>query len=156
MDNQNQFDPLQAMLSQFSNADPQLKLLLEQQLRNRQDTKTKQEDVEEQLRRFRIQNKKLMEQIALMKDQQKQLKAEQAHTVNILDYFLKLTNSLSAALGSCDSCWGEDTSCEKCGGEGGPGWRQVNKRLFTLYVQPCLEKVYGHTNAPTNGNTPLN
>jgi hypothetical protein len=156
MDNQHPFDPLQAMLSQLNNTDPQIKQIIEQQYINNQAKKRKEEDTDEQMRRFRIQNKKLLEQLTLLKEQQKQMKAEQERTVNILDYFLKLTNSLSAALGSCDGCWGEDTSCEKCGGEGGPGWRQVNKRMFTIYVQPCLEKVYGQNSSHSNGSTPLN
>jgi hypothetical protein len=156
METNQPFDPLQAMLSQMNHADPQVRQLIEQQIRASQERKKQQETNEETLRRFRIQNKRLMDQISAMKAQSKQNKEEQDRMVNCLDYFLKLNNSLAAALGSCDNCWGEDQNCEKCNGDGLPGWREVNKRLFNIYVQPCLEKIYGSGRNSGNGATTMN
>jgi len=133
-------DALQQFLDQFDNGDPQMRQLLEMQFRNNLN-KNNEPSKEEVLRRFRIQNKKLLEQIAALKESLKASREEQQTMVNYLDYFLKLNNALAGALGSCDNCWGEDASCEKCGGDGSPGWTTVNRRLFNIYVQPCLDKL---------------
>lgn len=140
MDQKNQQDPLQTLLSQFDNADPQMRQMLEMQLRNNQNKKS-EPSKEEVIRRFKIQNKKLLEHIAGLKETLKTSRQEHQAMVGYLDYFLKLNNALAAALGSCENCWGEDASCEKCGGDGISGWTTVNRRLFNLYVQPCIDKL---------------
>ena len=126
MDNDNQFEFLRAMLSQV-NAE-----------------KDKQTDAsKETVRRLRIQNKKLLEQVKLLKEQVKQVNVEKTQMSGSLNYLWKLNNSLSEALGSCANCWGEDAECTNCQGQGSPGWRQINKRFFNRFVLPGLEKLYG-------------
>jgi hypothetical protein len=147
----NQQDPVKALLDQFDNGDPHMRQLLEMQLRNNLNRKT-EPTKEEVLRRFRIQNKKLLEQMALLKEQLRTSKEEQKNMIGYLDYFLKLNSALSGALGSCDNCWGEDPSCDKCRGAGTAGWGAVNKRLFNIYVRPCLEKLNKEKSAP-NGHS---
>jgi hypothetical protein len=144
-------DPVKALLDQFDNGDPHMRQLLEMQLRNNLNRKS-EPTKEEELRRFRIQNKKLLEQMALLKDQLKKGREEHKAVIGYLDYFLKLNSTLASALGSCENCWGEDPSCDKCGGAGAAGWGPVNKRLFNIYVRPCLEKLNKEKAAP-NGQS---
>lgn len=128
MESDNQFELLRAMLSQVK-------------MDGKED---KQADAEkETMRRLRIQNKKLLEQLKILKDQFKQANKDKQQMSDSLTYLLKLNNSLSEALGSCNNCWGEDAECELCHGQGSPGWRLINKRFFNRYVLPCLEKLYG-------------
>ena len=152
----NPFDPMQAILSQLNNSDPQMKQLIEQQLLANQQKKKAEVTAEDILRKCKVQNKRLFDQANALKEQLKKSKGEQERAVSCLDYFLKVNNTLAAALGSCENCWGEDQSCETCGGEGIPGWRDVNKRLFNIYVQPCLEKVYGQGRTSGNGSQTMN
>lgn len=126
MDNDNQFEFLRAMLSQVNSE------------------KDKQSDAsKETIRRLRIQNKKLLEQVKLLKEQVKHVNAEKAQMSGSLNYLWKLNNSLAEALGSCANCWGDDAECTNCQGLGSPGWRQINKRFFNRFVLPGLEKLYG-------------
>ena len=128
MENDNQFELLRAMLNQVK----------------MDGHEEKQADAEkETMRRLRIQNKKLLEQLKILKDQLKHSNQEKQEMSANLKYLWKLNNSLSEALGSCNSCWGEDAECELCQGQGSPGWRQINKRFFNRYILPCLEKLYG-------------
>lgn len=50
-------------------------------------------------------------------------------------------DSLAAALGACHRCWGDDTTCETCRGEGAPGSRPPHLRLFDLWVTPALREI---------------
>jgi hypothetical protein len=93
-------------------------------------------------RRLRIQNKKLLEHVASLKGQLKQLKADRNEIQNKLNHVNMLNNSLARATGSCSNCWGEDSNCIDCAGNGSPGWRDINKRLFNIYILPALEKLY--------------
>lgn len=156
MENTNDFNPMQAILNQLNQSDPQIRQLIEQQLMMNEKKKKEQVPVEEIVRRFRIQNRKLHDQGIALKQQLKQFKDEHDKMVVYLDHFLKLNNTLSAALGSCENCWGEDQNCDKCNGQGIPGWREVNKRLFNNYVQPCLEKLYGEGRTGPGGVQTLN
>jgi hypothetical protein len=123
MDNDNQFELLRAMLNQIKANDSILN--------------------QETTRRLRIQNKKLLEQVKLLKDQLKQLNAEKEQMSSSLNYLWKLNNSFAEAVGSCNNCWGEDPDCEICKGNGSPGWKEINKRFFNIYILPGLEKLYG-------------
>ena len=139
-------DAWQLLLQQFDGADPQLRQLLEQQIKANINTPGGEPTKEELLRRYRIQNKKLLEQVSVLKGQWKETKEENTKLISYLDYFLKLNATLAAALGSCENCWGEDSTCDHCGGKGTPGWRPVNARLFQLYIQPAFDKRKGSGN----------
>jgi hypothetical protein len=133
-------DAMKQLLDQLDGGDPQIRQLLEQQLQQNLQRKEGGTTKDEMLRRFRIQNKKLMEQLAMFKQQAKEIRAENAQLVQYLDYFLKLNKSLAAALGACENCWGQEETCDLCHGEGAPGWKNANKRLFNIYVRPAVEK----------------
>jgi hypothetical protein len=131
-------DPLQILLSQIKTKDPKMLLLLEQQIR----AGVAAGDQKEAVRRLRIQNKKLLEQVARYKDELAELKEDKDRIALKEKQLRKWNVVLSDALGSCSSCWGEDANCPLCNGNGQPGWRSINKRLFNSYVLPCLEKMY--------------
>lgn len=142
MDNDNQFELLRAMLSQVKLDDPLIKQLIEHNA-NKQHDEKQTDTAKETIRRLRIQNKKLLEQVKLLKDQVKNTQAEKEQMHGSLNYLWKMNNSLAEALGSCNNCWGEDADCNICQGQGSPGWRQINKRFFNRFVLPGLEKLYG-------------
>jgi len=142
MENDNQFELLRGMLSQVKIDDPLIRQMVEQNSSN--NGQKKQADAgKETTRRLRIQNKKLLEQVKILKDQLKQANEEKHQMGASLNYLWKLNNSLAEALGSCSNCWGEDAECNNCHGQGSPGWRQINKRFFNRYILPGLEKLYG-------------
>lgn len=94
------------------------------------------------MRRFRIQNKKLMEQVAMLKDQLRSVTINQPDNKKEMTHLLAFNNELSEALGSCPECWGENPSCHNCKGEGVPGWRISNKKHFKKNVMPILQKLF--------------
>ena len=133
---------LKALLSQFKTNDPEFKQFLKQEI-NKSYKQSKQSDIaKETIRRLRIQNKKLLEQVSKLKDKAKKMKAERIEMFAHYNQTMKLNNSLSSALGSCNICWGENPDCPACSGNGYPGWRTVNKRLFNIYILPSFEKYY--------------
>ena len=141
MDNENQFDFLQAILKQTKFDDPAIKYLIEKKFKNSYKKGEQKEISNEIIRRLRIQNKKLLEQVASLREQLKNSRIDRSQAMEKQNYLMKLNTSLADALGSCNSCWGEDPQCTICSGEGYPGWRKINKRLFNLYVLPSLEKI---------------
>lgn len=48
---------------------------------------------------------------------------------------------LAAALGACYLCWGENVSCELCGGEGAPGSTPPDGELFKELVGPVVRRL---------------
>jgi len=141
-DNENRAATLRAILSHVEIDDPGFRLFLKQEISSSY-RKHKQNDIsKETIRRLRIQNKKLLEQVSLLKDRQKQMKTDRTEVLSRQYQLIKLNNSLSGALGSCNICWGENQNCPSCSGNGYSGWRDVNKRLFNIYILPALEKIY--------------
>ena len=140
-DIKNQIVILQAMLNQVRFNNPKFRLFVQHQTGINRIKGNPDEINKEIIRRLRIQNKKLIGNIASMKDQLKQIKTDMNQTRNRLNHILKLNNSLSQGLGSCKPCWGEDPNCADCSGNGFPGWRKINKRLFNIYILPAIEKL---------------
>jgi hypothetical protein len=143
LDYENHIAVLQAMLDQIRFENPKFKLLLKQEISNRYKNQKHSEVADEIIRRLRIQNKKLIEQSASIKDQLKQTKTNRNQILSRMNDLKKRNKSFSEAIGSCDFCGGEDPDCSKCQGNGSPGWYPVNKRLFNHFVLPLLEKLYG-------------
>lgn len=50
---------------------------------------------------------------------------------------------LALALGACHLCWGEDSDCPYCGGDGGVGAFVIDIELFDDIVGPVLEHYRG-------------
>lgn len=93
------------------------------------------------MRRFRIQNIKLLKQVAILKEQLKYANKDRDNILDTIKVLARLNKELSEALGSCPECWGENASCTTCKGSGIPGWKTINKRHFNNYVLPALEIV---------------
>ena len=89
------------------------------------------------MRRFRIQNQKLMEQVALLKERLRY--TDDNSDIKLLEAFNK---ELSDALGSCPKCWGENPDCANCNGQGSPGWRDTNKKDYKNKIEPLLKKIF--------------
>ena len=134
---------LQAMLNEIKTIDSKSRLSIKKEL-NKYNSEVKQKEINKEIiRRLKIQNKKLMEQIVSLKDQLRQIKINRNQVLTRLGDFRKLNKSLAEALGSCDICWGEDKDCKNCLGNGSSGWKNINRHFFDRHVLPTLEKVYG-------------
>src|SRR6266487_1814000 len=138
MNNRNQLNGFKAIVNGIKIDDSNLRRLAEKQIEIDNNKKEQKEIIS----RLRIQNKKLLEQLAGLKKKLKENSLEQVQIINNVNDMKKLNNSLSAALGSCSHCWGEDPDCSVCSGDGISGWRNINKRMFNIHVLPCLEKLY--------------
>jgi hypothetical protein len=110
-------------------------------LPERKNKKAEQSEQKEIIRRLRIQNKKLQEQVSALRIKVKQQSAEKTEALNKASQVNDLNDRLSQALGSCHRCWGEDPNCPICSGDGISGWRKINKRLFNVYVFPANENL---------------
>ncbi len=97
----------------------------------------------ETIRRLRIQNKKIQDLVLSLKNELREIKINRNQILKRLADLRKMNKSLAASLGSCPLCWGEDEHCPTCEGSGVPGWKNVNSKLFNIYVLPVLEKKYG-------------
>lgn len=49
---------------------------------------------------------------------------------------------LAAALGACE-CWGDDSDCAVCGGDGVSGWTEPDDELYATYVRPAVRRRAG-------------
>ena len=49
--------------------------------------------------------------------------------------------TLAAALGACDRCWGDDPQCPDCDGHGAPGAAVPDRALFRALVAPALSRL---------------
>jgi gas vesicle protein len=142
-DKKNPIAALQAFADRIKSNDPDLKIFIKKELKHSLVAKQKEELSKEIIRRLKIQNKKLMEQVGLLKEKLKQTKLNRNQVLNRLADFRKRDKALADGLGSCSVCWGEDTNCKNCGGNGSPGWKNASRRLFNIYILPVLEKMYG-------------
>jgi len=142
-DSKNQMAFLQELLSQIRTDDAKVKSFIEQEINAKQSGGKQKGVTREVIRRLKIQNKKLLDQVALLKEEVKQTRSDRNEATGRLTDLMKLNKSLAEALGSCPACWGEDQKCANCAGNGSPGWRTINRRLFNIYILPALEKKYG-------------
>ena len=138
MNKRNQLNALQELLSQLKIHDPGIRKLIEQ-LSNKSYKGDEQKEI---IRRLRIQNKKLIQQVALLKERLLTAKEDRLKVLNNVSHIKKLNASLAEALGSCSICWGEDPACTSCKGKGIAGWRKINRRYFNIYVLSGLETLY--------------
>jgi hypothetical protein len=135
-----QLNLLQQLLDQAKVEDPDIREYLRKTSGIREIPK-ESNDHKEELRRLRIQNKKLSQQLDSLKEELQAKRIGRSDMMYNVDFLLKLGNALSNALGSCSNCWGQNIECSICHGAGKPGWRPVNKKMFSNYVLPCLQKM---------------
>jgi hypothetical protein len=48
---------------------------------------------------------------------------------------------LAAALGACSRCWGRDSGCPICEGEGGPGGAPLEPYLYRRLIAPAVRRI---------------
>ena len=79
--------------------------------------------------------------VSLKKEKYKRRKLIQAYQALLQDAEVieGLLDELAAGLGACPSCWGTNTECDMCEGNGKPGTYQPDKELFQHYVLPVLK-----------------
>src|SRR5882672_6814082 len=114
MDNDNHLDLLQALLKQITVEDPGILSLIEQEVGHNPGIGEHKDISDEVINRLRVQNKKLVERVMALKDRLKDNASDRKQIMNQLNDLAKLNTSLAAALGSCNSCWGEDPNCLQC------------------------------------------
>lgn len=52
-----------------------------------------------------------------------------------------VNDTVAAALGACPVCWGGDSQCHSCGGEGSSGAYQPDVHLFNELVAPAVRRI---------------
>ena len=52
-----------------------------------------------------------------------------------------VNDTVAAALGACPVCWGGDSQCHDCDGEGSSGAYQPDPRLFNELVAPAIRRI---------------
>lgn len=60
-------------------------------------------------------------------------------------------DAVSAALGACYVCWGDDPACEVCGGRGSPGFFDPDESLFAELIAPAVDRP-GRRHAPARSD----
>ena len=151
MNNQVQIDILKRILKKLEGENQEQDLSIQNQ-NNGLSVKSRQTAISvEIMRRFRIQNKKLMEQVALLKDKLKYATGSQPLNAKDKKLLLDFNVELSEALGSCPECWGENQSCHNCQGHGVPGWRTGDKNHFKN-VLPVLKKLFPDESLSNEGS----
>jgi DnaJ-class molecular chaperone len=58
---------------------------------------------------------------------------------------------LAAALGACSFCWGTDSTCQNCRGEGSVGSRYPVRDAYVRYVLPVVVR-YGTLDEESGGH----
>jgi len=100
MSKEKPLDILNATLAQIRLSDPYMKKRLEKLVA----TANWSEEQKEIARRLKIQNKKLLEQVLLLKKRLKKNSAEKAKMFGRLKYLKTINKSLSETFGSCPKC----------------------------------------------------
>jgi hypothetical protein len=121
--NLNGNDALFELLDQMGGTDPRLQILTKF-LRSRNSLQADSVHVEE----------RAPAKVASLMTRYEQLKQKNVAVMQRNDV-------LASALGACSSCWGENSECETCGGEGSPGTYVPDKETFITYVLPAVRKV---------------
>lgn len=67
-----------------------------------------------------------------------------------LEFLRSWSDTLAAALGACELCWGVDQGCELCRGRGVSGWRQPDHHLFREFIMPAVMRVKHDRRRPRN------
>lgn len=67
-----------------------------------------------------------------------------------MEDFRLRNDTLAAALGACYLCWGENTVCENCDGQGTVGYFSIDLPAFSEFVVPALRAFKNQTQLSTN------
>ena len=128
MSNSQQEAAIHPLIEQMGSQNPKMqmlaKLLKEQQAVQSQSTKPA--------------SKKLVEIIKKKEKLVRKLKARNHQLMGYMEYLIERNDLLASAVGACPDCWGDDESCNACGGQGRPGAMNVHRDAFNYYIKPSL------------------
>lgn len=122
-------NPFQELMDQLSAGDPRIRAIsefLEQQASIRQAASPEIEGAMAQ--KILAKSKKVIQE-----------NTELAEENRFLRERLEI---LAAALGACSDCWGEDSACSSCSGEGVPGCFLPDRDAFAGYVLPAVRTLH--------------
>lgn len=123
----NQKELIENMLKGSIAQNPQLQPIYEMYLQRQEQTVQEEMNLEKTLKVERAKTNKL-----------KRIAKNLHELVKEQEDFLE---ELALALGACPECWGEDSECSRCKGDGKPGYFQPHRKLFDQYILPVIEKV---------------
>lgn len=112
MDKDNQFEFLQAMVMTKID-DSKMKEIFGEHLEIINKIRKRDDDAKEITRRLKIQNKKLLQQVANLKEKLKNNRKIRLQMFKQLTNISRLNNTLVNAVDKCRISLGEDTNCEK-------------------------------------------
>jgi hypothetical protein len=70
-----------------------------------------------------------------------------------MEDFRLRNDTLAAALGACYLCWGENTACENCDGQGTVGFFSIDVPAFSEFIAPALRAFKNQTRRLDAGST---
>jgi hypothetical protein len=132
---------MQELLTQLESTNPTATaiakyMLARQEAQNESDL-VEDDEIEEETvytaeaQQFTIENSEQVERIILRLEEVRELRVE-------VEQLKERNQTLAAALGACDLCWGEDAVCPVCHGGGEPGFRMPDIQLFAEWIAPTL------------------
>lgn len=127
-----------ALIQQILSQQPGLKTLID-------DFNTLHEPIEDV---EPISSKDLIEDNRLLLQELKDANTNNQELIKLLEANEKASQGmrttiqqLAMALGACPKCFGQDTNCQHCYGEGKPGTKPIHQELFQVYINPVLRKL---------------
>jgi len=141
--NENQIILLKDLLNLINANDPKFRVFMKQQISKYHKAEKQNQFNRELIRRLKIQNSKLLKQLEKMKIERRQSKAIVKDLTEQANSLTKFNRTLAEALGACPVCWGNNTDCKSCSGNGSPGWVKPIRKLFNLYVLPVWQHSIG-------------
>ena len=132
----------QALLSQLGEDDPTVSLLAryltqrqsaehEDETSSDEEEKTELASCSAELESARVRSTETALAVRRLREKVEEVYEE-------LEVLRERNDLLAAALGACYLCWGEDSQCYVCAGEGRPGLGSPDRELFTRFVAPAV------------------
>lgn len=123
------------MIAHQAQNNPKMRLMYEMLQKHKEKAGKKETNskTQGQIKKLVYLNRKLARKVS-------ELKAHQKKILKYLNFFIDVNTVLSSAVGACE-CWGEDSGCPHCHGNGKPGYFEVDEQAFRQYVMPCMERV---------------
>ena len=129
--------PMPDLLRQLENTDPTLGLIAKYLLSQQESVKHADAATvgfEDEPYQTRGASKNVPQIVEHLKNRIKNLQAE-------LEYLRERNDTLALALGACYLCWGEDSDCPACGGNGRPGSTLPAKQVFSQLIVPAIHAI---------------
>jgi hypothetical protein len=126
--------------------DPTVRLLAEMWSRRREEPAAEEEPAEPA--RPAIETLDLDELGLAGQLDSRTLRRRLEHLEPELERLQEINDTLAAALGACEVCWGDDPDCETCRGRGGPGSLLPDRALCERLVMPAVRRLRSSNSGP--------